>query len=234
MRASTAARAAAPTCSCRATRPSSSSPRRSAVPRSSSTPRATSARPGAGASGSGGCASTGRSGCRSTSRSSGSSCGPTCAARARRGRSARRRPDDPAPPQRPPRKGTAPRIDTADVAKRVRRTEHTLLAYCGADGYPVVLPVELGVSGRGRHRAALGSGAAAGRAARRPARAFLSPAARRPRHPLSTRAGSRAAATPRTPQAGYRAPPNKTFLLLLNGLLAKRGVRQARKAGKLP
>jgi len=27
--------------------------------------------------------------------------------------------------------------------------------------------------------------------------------------------------------SGYRAPPNKTLLLLLNGGLAKRGVRQA-------
>ena len=44
------------------------------------------------ASGSGGCASMGRSGCRSTWWYSGSWCGPTSAAWARRGRSARRRP----------------------------------------------------------------------------------------------------------------------------------------------
>jgi hypothetical protein len=31
-------------------------------------------------------------------------------------------------------------------------------------------------------------------------------------------------------EAGYRAPASKTGLLLLNGLLAKRGVRQARRA----
>jgi hypothetical protein len=30
-------------------------------------------------------------------------------------------------------------------------------------------------------------------------------------------------------EAGYRAPANKTLLLLLNGLLAKRGVRAARR-----
>ena len=138
-----------------------------------------------------------------------------------------------APPQRPPRNGTAPRIDTADVAKRVRRTEHTLLAYCGADGYPVVLPVELGSVGADgielRSAAALPPG---GR------RAGLLGHSYRPRLVgLDTRShtgwfeGGRYA--PHT-QAGYRAPPNKTFLLLLNGLLAKRGVRQARKAGKLP
>jgi hypothetical protein len=31
--------------------------------------------------------------------------------------------------------------------------------------------------------------------------------------------------------AGFRAPANKTLLLIGNGLMAKRGVRQARKAG---
>jgi hypothetical protein len=142
-------------------------------------------------------------------------------------------PADPPPPQLPPRNGTAPRIDTADVAKRVRRTEHTLLAYGGADGYPVVLPVELGSAGADgielRSAAALPPG---GR------RAGLLGHSYRPRLAgLDTRShtgwfeGGRYA--PHT-QAGYRAPPNKTLLLLLNGLLAKRGVRQARKAGKLP
>jgi hypothetical protein len=31
-------------------------------------------------------------------------------------------------------------------------------------------------------------------------------------------------------ETGYQAPANKTLLLLLNGLLAKRGVRQAAKS----
>ena len=136
-------------------------------------------------------------------------------------------PDGPAPPQRPPGKGTAPRVDSAAVAKRVRRTDHTLLAYCGADGYPVVLPVELGAAGADgielRSAAELPPG---GR------RAGLLGHSYRPRLVgLDTRQytgwldGGRYA--PHT-ETGYRAPPNKTLLLLLNGLLAKRGVRQAR------
>ena len=184
MRVSTAARAAAPTCSSRATRPSSSSPRRSAAPRSSSTPRATSARHRAGASGTGGCASMAQVRvpvdvaverivvwpdlrCAGAPRALGAPL-----------------PGDPPPPQRPPATAPAPRIDSAAVAKRVRRTDHTLLAYCGADGYPVVLPVELGASGRrdGIELRAAG-GAAPGRPPRRPARTLLPPAARRPRHP---------------------------------------------------
>jgi hypothetical protein len=33
-------------------------------------------------------------------------------------------------------------------------------------------------------------------------------------------------------ETGYRAPPNKTLLLLLNGALAKKGVRQAARTSK--
>jgi hypothetical protein len=32
-------------------------------------------------------------------------------------------------------------------------------------------------------------------------------------------------------ELGYKAPRNKTLLLLLNGFLAKRGVRRARRDG---
>ena len=44
--------------------------------------------------------------------------------------------------------------------------------------------------------------------------------------------GDRALYAPHTKQ-GFKAPANKTMLLLINGLLAKRGVRQARRAGPL-
>jgi hypothetical protein len=142
-------------------------------------------------------------------------------------------PDEPPPPQSPPRNGTGPRVDTASVAKRVLRTDHRLLAYCGADGYPVVLPVELGPAGvlglQLRSAAELPSG---GR------RAGLLGHSYQPRLcGLDTRQhtgwldGDHYA--PHT-ETGYRAPANKRLLLLLNGALAKRGVRQARRAGKLP
>lgn len=50
----------------------------------------------------------------------------------------------PAEPQRPPRGGIAPRIDVARATRRLRPTAHILLGYAGADGAPVVVPVELG------------------------------------------------------------------------------------------
>jgi len=39
--------------------------------------------------------------------------------------------------------------------------------------------------------------------------------------------------TPHTANA-FRAPPNKTLLLLANGLLAKQGLRKARREGRAP
>jgi hypothetical protein len=46
---------------------------------------------------------------------------------------------------------------------------------------------------------------------------------------LEVDADGRGLYAPHTEQ-GYKAPPNKTMLLLFNGLLAKRGVRAGRKA----
>jgi hypothetical protein len=145
-------------------------------------------------------------------------------------------PAQPAEPQRPPRNGTAPRIDVARACTRLRRSTHLLLGYAGADGAPVVVPVELGAEdGRGiavRCATPLPPG---GR------RAGLLGHSYKPRLiGLETRqytgwlevgddGGARY--TPHT-EVGYRAPANKTLLLLLNGALAKKGVRQAAKAAR--
>lgn len=142
-------------------------------------------------------------------------------------------PEGPPAPQSPPRNGTGPRVDPAAVATRVRRTDHALLTYCGADGLPVVVPVELGPAGMlGMQLRSAGELPPGGRRA-----GLLGHSYRARLCGLDTRVhtgwldGDQYA--PHT-ETGYRAPPNKTFLLLLNGLLAKRGVRQARRAGKLP
>jgi len=140
-------------------------------------------------------------------------------------------PDAPGP-QRPPRKGTAPRVDVERAARRLGRTSHTLVGYCGGDGFPMILPIGLVGSGPEGLRVA---GAAplppGGRRA-----GLLGHAYRAKLAGLSTRQytgwldGDLYA--PHT-ETGYSAPPNKRLLLLLNGGLAKRGVRQARRAGKL-
>lgn len=46
-------------------------------------------------------------------------------------------------PQRPPAKGTGPRVEVGRVAKRLSKTPHRLLGYRDDDGYPAIVPVDL-------------------------------------------------------------------------------------------
>ena len=52
----------------------------------------------------------------------------------------------PAPPrpQQPPKNGSGPRVDVAWAAGRIAMLPHRVLAYRSRDGFPVVVPVELG------------------------------------------------------------------------------------------
>lgn len=137
-------------------------------------------------------------------------------------------------PQRPPGKGVAPRIEVDRAAGRLRRLPHVLLGFPGADGMPVVLPVSVG-------------GASASGIQLRCARP-LPPGGRRAGllghsyHPkliglesrwhtgwLEVSGDGGALYAPHT-ERGFKAPANKTLLLLVNGFAAKRGLRAARKA----
>jgi len=137
------------------------------------------------------------------------------------------------PPQAPPRNGAAPRVDVERAARRARPLHHALLAWRGIDGYPAVVPVDPGEPGpRG-----------------------IPVTSARPLPPGGRRAGLLAhdynarliglrvrqftgwlddgVYAPHTEQ-GFRAPGNKTLLLLANGFMAKRGLRKARKAAPVP
>jgi hypothetical protein len=145
--------------------------------------------------------------------------------------------DLPAPPapQAPPVKGTGPRVDVDKLARRLTGLPHRLLAYRGDDGYPVIVPIELaGHDHRGLRLVASDLLPAGGR------RAGLLAHAYRPQLVgLSTQVltgwlevddDGQARYSPHTSK-GFTAPPAKTLLLVTNGLLAKRGLRQARKHG---
>lgn len=146
-------------------------------------------------------------------------------------------PSRPPKAQRPPKNGTGPRVDVASSAKQLEALPHRLLAYKGADGMPVIVPVavaghtESGV----RLVAAPGLLPPGGRRAGMLAHSF------RP-HLVGLRTrtftgwldvaddGGAAMYAPHTSK-GFYAPPRKNLLLVSNGLFAKYGMRKARKAG---
>jgi hypothetical protein len=137
-------------------------------------------------------------------------------------------------PQRRPARGTGPRLDAARAGRRVRGTEHTLLGYTGADGRPVIVPVEVGDADPAGLRLAAAAplppgGRRAGLLGHSYRPQLIGLEARQYTGWLDVGGDGRAVFAPHT-ENGYKAPPNKTLLLLLNGLLAKRGVRAARKA----
>jgi hypothetical protein len=52
-------------------------------------------------------------------------------------------PDAAAEPQEPPAKGTGPRLDAAKAGRSLAKLAHQVVAFRGADGYPVVLPIRV-------------------------------------------------------------------------------------------
>src|SRR5262249_20433753 len=136
-----------------------------------------------------------------------------------------------AEPQRPPGNGTGPRVDVARAARRLRATAHTLLGYAGSDGAPVVVPVAL-VTENDETGFVLSTASPLPAGGRRAG--LLGHSYEAQLIGLNTRqhtgwleAGDQGVVYAPHSETGYRAPPNKTLLLLLNGALAKKGVRQA-------
>ena len=145
----------------------------------------------------------------------------------------------PAPSQAPPAKGTGPaRRHRAGRRSACESSRTSSWRSSDGDGFPAVVPVEV----TGADDEGVRLGAAAGLlprrlAARRPARLtsygaeLIGIAARQHTGWLEVSDGADGEAlyAPHTEQ-GFRAPANKTLLLLANGLLAKRGLRKARRA----
>jgi hypothetical protein len=141
-----------------------------------------------------------------------------------------------AAPQAPPKNGTGPRVDVDRAAGRIGMLPHRLLAYRGADGFPVVVPVELA----GHDPAGLQLVVPRGLLPPGGRRAGLLAHAYRPQLVgLSTRTftgwlevtGDGAAVYAPHTTKGFVAPPSKKLLLVSNGLFAKYGMWQARRQG---
>jgi hypothetical protein len=142
----------------------------------------------------------------------------------------------PADPQPPPKGGTSPRIDVGKAAARITMLPHRLLAYRGADGFPVVVPVQIAGHDQRGLRLVVPPGLLppGGRRA-----GLLAHAYRAQLIGLTTRvftgwmdAGDEGAVYAPHTYKGFVAPPRKTLLLASNGLMAKAGTWQARRQGR--
>jgi hypothetical protein len=131
--------------------------------------------------------------------------------------------------QEPPKNGTAPRVDVPRAARRMTGLPHSLLAYLNADGFPVVAPVTIGAADSSgvALTGPLPAGARrAGLLAHRYEPQLVGLEVRQ--HTGWLQDGIYAPHT----ETGYRAPANKTILLLANGFMARRGLKQARALGR--
>ena len=138
--------------------------------------------------------------------------------------------DLPEPPsQKPPKNGTAPRVDVDKAAQKLRALPHQLAGWRGADGFPVVTRVSVGeASAQGIRLSARDAPLPAG--GRRAALIAHRFNAKLVGLALRGHTGwlQDGVYAPHT-ESGFRAPANKTLLLIGNGLLAKKGVRDLRR-----
>jgi Pyridoxamine 5'-phosphate oxidase len=140
-----------------------------------------------------------------------------------------------APPQEEPRNGTGPRLDSAKAARRIGTLPNQLLAFVGLDGFPEIWPIRAGAGEPGgvaleAARPLPAGGRRAGLLAHRYNAGLVGLEARGHTGWVTVAdERERGLYAPHT-GFGFRAPANKTMLLLANGLLAKRGLRKARRA----
>ncbi|WP_328356268.1 hypothetical protein OG800_16400 [Streptomyces sp. NBC_00445] len=146
-------------------------------------------------------------------------------------------PSWPQPPaeQQPPKNATTPRTDVPALARQIAGLPHRLLAYQGADGYPVILPVEVTGHDEGGVRLTAPPGLLppGGRRAGFLAHAFQPQCVGLSMRTLTgwlTVTDEGALYAPHTSK-GLAAPPNRTVATVASGLMAKHGLRRARRNG---
>jgi hypothetical protein len=143
----------------------------------------------------------------------------------------------PAPPQRPPKNGTGPRIDAAKLRGHVAKLPHALLAWAGGDGLP--LAVSVGARDAGPAGLELDVPAIVppgGRRAGLTAHAFEQHMVGQEQRICTgwlEAADGRATYAPHT-QAGYRLPASKPLFVIGSGVATRAGIRKARARGLAP
>jgi hypothetical protein len=149
-------------------------------------------------------------------------------------------PPDPPASQPPPANGPGPRVNHLRAARRARRRPDVLLGWVGADDFPVVIPVRVaeteeqgilleappGLMPPGRRRAGL------------TAHSFARYTFGQHQHKYTgwlevDPAEGRAVYSPHT-EWGYWLPESRLLYRIGSGLVTRRGLRGARRAGFLP
>ena len=142
--------------------------------------------------------------------------------------------------QRPPAHGTGPRINHGRAAKRAARLPNVLLGWVGADGFPVVAPVEVaGTEERGivlecPEGLVPPGGRRAGLTAHSFTRYTLGQTLRKHTGWLEAEPGRRRIVYAPHTSTGYWLPESKVVFRLAAGFVTRRGLRGARRAGILP
>ena len=144
----------------------------------------------------------------------------------------------PPDPQRPPKGGSGPRVDQVRAARRAGRLPHRVLGWVGADGYPMLVPIEvLGADDRGIRLEAPPSvvpagGRRAGLAAHWFARYTLGQHQRKLTGWLEA-SPDEVVYAPHT-ESGYWFPRSRFVYRLASGFVTRRRLRQAQRAGVVP
>jgi hypothetical protein len=131
--------------------------------------------------------------------------------------------------QAPPKNGTGPRVDAVRAGRRLGALPHVLVAYAGRAGFPLVVPVKIGTaspSGISLAGSLASGGRRAGVLGHRYEPKLIGLQTRQ--HTGWLQDGVYAPHT----ENGFRAPANKTLLLLGNGLMARQGLKRARALGR--
>ena len=141
-------------------------------------------------------------------------------------------------PQSPPARGTGPRIDHRRAAARARRLPNVLLGWVAADGFPMVVPAEVGeaeeagIGLQSPERTVPPGGRRAGFLAHSFARYTYGQNQLKHTGWLEVD-GERVVYAPHT-KAGYRFPPSTLLYRLVTGFVTHRRLRDARRAGFVP
>jgi hypothetical protein len=131
------------------------------------------------------------------------------------------------PSQSPPKNGTGPRVEPLGMD-----LPHRLLGWTGANGFPEVVPVDARPAADGtievESAAGLPSGERRAGLLAHDYNAKLIGLEARQHTGWLEAAESRGSYAPHT-ESKFKAPANKTLLLLANGFLARRGLKKSRK-----